>query len=240
MILRALAVLLFWVAGVQAEPLRIGTESDFRPYIFLQDGQRRGYDADLMDLICTSGGFSCQWIEAEFDQLFTGVAEGRFDIAIGGIGHTPDRDRLVDWTRPYRVLSSGTSVFAGLKDDLDVTTLRIGVQGETVQEQVLRDNGYRVALYPSHQAMLQALFAGEITVIFATPAYFERLVEAGETRLFNLGALDYPDDGPQIAVAKSKPQLRHKLDQIIERLRAAGDLTLIGAKWFPETKASNI
>ena len=241
MILRLLAALSLFAGPLAAETLRIGTESDFHPYIFIDEtGARTGFDADMMAIICEHGAFDCHWIEVPFDQIVSGVAEGRFDISVGGIGSTPERDIHVDWTLPYRVLSTGTSVFAGTDPDLDVTRARIGVQGGTIQENVLLDNGYTATRYPSHSAALDALFAGEIDAVFATPGYFEELVDKGETRLFNLGAIDYPDDGPQIAVSKSSPELRLRLNRIIEDLRRSGALTLIDARWFPQGETSDI
>ncbi len=239
--IRWIAAMLVMAVPLWAEPLRIGTESDYRPYIFLDEaGQRDGFDVDLADMICDRGGFECHWIEVPFDQLFTGVAAARFDIAIGGIGSAPDRDRLVDWTRIYREVEEAEGGFAGLSQDIDPTRARISVLTASTQMNVLIARGYAPIPYPSNKAALEALFAGEVDLFFGSRLYLAQLVEAGEDRLLDLGTLSYADNGTRIAVRKDRPDLRMRLDTILDVLEDNGSLALIGAKWFPETEQRDL
>ncbi|MCG6903877.1 MAG: transporter substrate-binding domain-containing protein [Rhodobacter sp.] len=235
--IRATAILLALTGTLQAEPLRIGTETDYRPYIFIDEaGNRDGFDVDLMAEICARGDHDCTWVEVPFNLLFSGLAEGRFDLAIGGVGATPERDRLVDWTRPYRRTNTASSSFAALDTDVDLDTARVGVQGGTVQEELLRENGYSAIPYISNQAAIDALFAGEVDVFFGTSGYLAQFSKAGETPIFDLGQIDYADDGPQIAVAKSNPALRDSLNALIEDMLSDGTITLLDVRWFPSAE----
>jgi polar amino acid transport system substrate-binding protein len=232
-LLFALALTGSMTGSAQAETLRIGTETDYRPYIFhTKSGQRAGFDVDLMALICKRGGFDCVWDEVSFDHIVTGVAKGQFDVSIGGIGTTPQRDLLVDWTRPYRVIETGISHFAALDANVDVTEARIGVQGETIMEDVLADNGYVAITFPSNSAVIEALLAGDVDVIFTTSSYLTQVEE--NTPLIDLGYLSYPDGGPQIAVPKGDDDLRRRLNGLIDGLEADGSLTMLNAIWFPQ------
>jgi len=233
-VIRALILGLSLAGSVQAETLRIGTETDYWPYIFrAETGQRSGFDVDLMAMLCQRGNFDCVWDEVSFDHIITGVAEGRFDVSIGGIGTTPQRDLLVDWTRPYHVIETGMSHFAALSGDVDVTKARIGVQGETIMEDVLADNGYAAITFPSNSAVIEALLAGDVDAIFTSSSYLTQ-VDQGGTPLIDLGYLSYPDGGPQIAVSKGNADLQHRLNRLIEGLEADGSLTMLNAIWFPQ------
>jgi len=239
-LLMALTMALTMAGSVHAETLRIGTETDYWPYIFrTETGQRAGFDVELMALICKRGGFDCVWDEVSFDHIVTGVADGRFDVSIGGIGTTPQRDRLVDWTRPYRVIETGMSHFAGLSRDIDVTKTRIGVQGETIMEDVLVDNGYVAIAFPSNSAVIEALLAGKVDAIFTSSSYLTQIDQSG-TQLIDLGYISYPDGGPQIAVLKGNSDLRRRLNGLIEGLEADGSLTMLNAIWFPQGNATDL
>lgn len=235
--IRALLCLcaVFAAQTVTAESLRIGTEPDYRPYIFkAEDGTHAGFDVELMTQICAQGGFDCVWIDVAFDQLFTGVAEGLFDVAVGGIGDNPERNLLVDWTTPYRKSDGSLAYFAGLRDDIDLSTARISVQGGTTQETVLRDEGYFPVIFASQTAALDALFDGTVDVFFSSSSHLSQLVANGETRLIELDSINYDSGGPQIAVSKGKPELRARLDQILDAMTLDGRLSVLNAKWFPD------
>ena len=239
--IRLLAICLVWAGFANTEPLRIGTESDYRPYIFMDDaGQRIGFDADLVDLICARGGFECTWVEIEFAQLFNGVAIGLYDIAIGGVGVSPERDVLVDWTQPYRAHNNSAVRLAGLSDTIDVLTARIGVVGGTKHESVLIDAGYTPVPFENNQAIYSALIADEIDVFAVSTDYLAGLVADGEDRLVDLGSIDYFSAGAQIAVTKTKPELRDQLNLIIDDLRSDGALRRLERKWFPTNSAQDL
>lgn len=231
------AILIVASTPVWAEPLRIGTESDFQPYVFMDDDNtRRGFDVDFMEKLCAAGRFECEWVEVPFADLFTRLAAGDYDVAIGGILTTPERDILTDWTDAYRVYEEeGLATFAGLNMEIDPETARIAVQGGTVHEGLLNEHGLYAIPYPSNSDALNALFNGDADMFFSSSGYVDDLEKRGETRLVNLGSITYDNGGPLIAVSKSKPDLRAKLDDIIDALQADGTIALLGAKWFPQT-----
>ena len=239
--IRAALICALAAGPLAAEPLRIGTESDYRPYIFLdQSGERTGFDPELMDLICARGEFDCTWIEMPFSELFTGVAADRYDIAIGGIGISPGRDAFVDWSAPYRDQNGSAVRFAGLNSNIDVTTARIGVVGSTKHELVLKNSGYDPIPYPNNTAIYDALLAGEIEVFAATSSYLAGLTDTEGNPLHDLGRLDYEDSGIRIAVSKNQSELRARLNTLIENLRDEGELQILERRWFPTTPARDL
>lgn len=221
----------------QAEPLRIGTESGYRPYIFIDaNGERAGYDVDLADLICERGGFECTWVEVAFEDLFTGLARGDFDIAIGGIGDTPERLEIVDFTRPYSDVPDAVNHFGALSGDIDPESVPIGVQGGTIQYDLLIENGYDVRSYPTFDAAIAALRKGDVGAVFSAPRYLDHI----EPPLFDLGSIASDDASPQIAVSRSKPQLRTRIDAILDALRADGSLRRLDVIWFPRGDSQSL
>ena len=241
--IRLAAITMLWAGmacaqptGV-AEPLRIGTESDFAPYIAMNDaGQREGYDVDLMAAICERGPYDCTWVEQPFSDLFTGLDAGAYDIVIGGVGNTPDRAQFADWTAPYRHVETGRSSFAALSDKIDPRDVKVSVQVGTLQETELRKRGYDVVTYPSNTSALQAMLNGEIPVFFATVGYLQEIERNIDAKLFNLGDLTYPESGPQIGVQKTQTDLLVRLNEILADLAEDGTLDRLELRWFPSRK----
>lgn len=226
-------------APAVAETLRIGTESDFKPHIFWdENGARTGFDPEFMEAVCTAGAFDCEWIEMPFDELFTGLADGLYDIAVGGIGDTPQRAKYADWTDSYRPLESGVSTLVAFSRDFDPATAKVSVQAGTKQHDLLLNEGFVAVPYPSNTAAFEALKQGEVDVFFAANSYIFPLSQA-EPDLWNVGELTYADGGVQIAVRKGQPELRAKLNGIIAGLIENGTVALLEARWFPNNTAQD-
>lgn len=81
-----------------------------RSNFFYEEGQARGFEYELMKAYEAflnrkvkrkKNWTQVAFIPVRFDQLISGVAEGRGDIAAAGLTITPDRQKQVDFTQPY-------------------------------------------------------------------------------------------------------------------------------------------
>jgi ABC-type amino acid transport substrate-binding protein len=78
------------------------TNPEHPPFEFRdQEGRIAGFDLELLGAIAEAGEFRFELVEVPFDDLFPGLAEGRFDAAISGLTITPERDQMADFSTPY-------------------------------------------------------------------------------------------------------------------------------------------
>lgn len=215
------------------QPMTIGTEPGFAPYIFLNSaGQITGFDRDMGDELCLRAQFDCTWVAADFNALVPDLAAGQFDLVIAGLTDTPERRQWVDFTSVY--LTGGTTnFFVGFPGAPAPAAARIAVQTGTLQESRLIALGYAPVGYPSNQAALEAVLAGDADLAFGADAYMQH---ATLTRFGQLEVLDRDISdvtGASIAVPQDSDALRLRLDMILAAMQQDGTIDRLAAKWFP-------
>jgi polar amino acid transport system substrate-binding protein len=232
--IRALAFVLL-AASASAEPLRIGAEPDYRPYMQRDAaGNWTGFDRQLGDEICVRGGYDCEWVLMPFDALIPAIVAGEIDIAIAGMANAPSRARVVDFTQPYRPDSPNYGAFAALVPALTVEGMLTGVQTGTVHADYLEQVGQPFRAYPDTARLLEALRSGDVQVIFGSLGALEDMTETTDPDLRIVATLELPNYATAIAVTKDRPDLRARLDEILETLDAEGVLDALEQRWFPE------
>jgi len=223
----------FAATGALAQELRIGADMDYPPYIMTEpDGSLSGFDKDLMDLICAAGGYDCIWVPLEIGVTFTTVAGGGVDLAIGGIGVTPERRQIIDYTCIYDLADGGSGTFYGLTTGIDRETASVSVNAATVHAAALDDMQLNAVPFPSNEAALRALLEGQTKLFFGTQTYIDRALGAQADALIPYGSIETETAGAAIVVAQNNPALRSDLNAILAQLSANGTIGELQARWF--------
>ncbi|NPD16213.1 amino acid ABC transporter substrate-binding protein [Xinfangfangia sp. D13-10-4-6] len=222
-----------WLAASGPEkPLVIGTEDSFPPYILRDEaGNLSGMDYEIMIEICTRNARDCEWRTAPFSELIPGVAEGRFDVVLGGMAITPERRALVDMSIPY---SSGGAAewFVGKPGAPEPSEARISVEAGTMQETWLRKEALDFRSYGSEAAALNAVASGAADLAlgpFNERPDLEHLIFG--QGLGTLYWVEIPDEGTGIAVCKGS-ELKAMIDHSIQAMEADGTLDKLYNDWF--------
>ena len=92
-----------WQQMQQRGALRIGTPGDYEPYALHDAAGDRytGADIALARELALQLGLRAEFVRTSWRTLLEDAAAGHFDIAVGGISITPDRQRSVLFSRPY-------------------------------------------------------------------------------------------------------------------------------------------
>ncbi len=124
-----------------ASPLRVGAALPDPPFEFLTGTGPTGFDIALMQRIAARLGREWQLVRytgTDFNNIFAGLDDGRYDCIASGTTITPDRERVADFCAPY-VLSGQSLVVdparhPNVHSIADLQGLVIGVQqGNTSQ-----------------------------------------------------------------------------------------------------------
>jgi chorismate mutase-like protein len=83
--------------------LRIGTPGDYAPYSWRDDtiGDYRGADIEWARALALRLGLRAEFVPTTWTALVADAAAGRFDIAVGGISITAEREKVVAFSAPY-------------------------------------------------------------------------------------------------------------------------------------------
>ena len=235
--IRWLAALLVAAVPTWAEPLRIGTDGDYHPFSFRDaSGTLTGYDIAVGNAICARGGFECEWTVMAFVDLNAAIAAGKIDIAIAAMADTPERRQIVDFSRSYRLDDGGpsTGAFAAMIPGLSAEGQLAAAQEGTIHAEYLADIGHPHRLYRDITAMLDALDRGEVQVIFDSWGHLEQLIENGFTALRIIETADVPGYPTAIAISRARPDLKTRIDAILNAMIKTGEIATLESIWFPD------
>ncbi|MFT8274460.1 transporter substrate-binding domain-containing protein [Kerstersia gyiorum] len=232
----ALTLSLAWSAGSAhaQETLRAVTDATFPPIEFVKDGQRTGFDIELVEALANAMGKKVEWIDIDFKGLIPALQAGRADIAISAIYITPERAKVVDFTDPYY---AGGLVVLTKKDGpvhalQDLDGRRVSVQVGTKSVNYLKEHypAIRRVEVEKNQEMFNLVQIGRAdAAVTGKPA----------AKLFAQSSPDMKVLDEQItteeygiAVSKGKPELTQALNAALQQLKADGSYQAIVNKWF--------
>jgi ABC-type amino acid transport substrate-binding protein len=81
--------------------LTVGMNLQFKPEMYLDNGQPAGYDVDLLNKLVPDLGVALNIQNLDFNGLIPGLQAKKFDMVSVGLSATPERKKVVDFTRPY-------------------------------------------------------------------------------------------------------------------------------------------
>jgi cyclohexadienyl dehydratase len=83
--------------------LRVGSTGDYKPFTYLDKvtGQFSGFDIDLAENLGKALGVMVEFVPAAWPNLMKDFEDGKFDVAMGGISVTLDRQKKAFFSAPY-------------------------------------------------------------------------------------------------------------------------------------------
>lgn len=197
----------------------IATEGAYPPYnMHAPDGKLIGFEIDLGNDLCRRMQITCTWIAQDWDSMIPALKAGKFDAIMDGMSITPQRLKVIDFSRPYTqspttFLVLKSSPLAKLPDtgkrvSLDnkaaadqaiaaITPMlkgkTVGVQVATIQYNLLEKylkNVVTVRTYKTTEEHDLDLAANRIDAALASTAYFiSTLSKPGGDRFVEVGPL---------------------------------------------------
>ena len=140
-----------------------------------------------MNAICAEINCKAEFVTTAWDGIFAALVQGEFDMVVSGVSITEERDKIVDFSEPYLIVSQAvlTRVDAG---ELSLYDFKAGkklsaqtgtTNAQLAEELVGRDN---VSLYDTFAAAVLALQNGDVdgVIIDGTSAAAYEQQFAGE------------------------------------------------------------
>jgi ABC-type amino acid transport substrate-binding protein len=230
--MKGLAALLVLLAGtVSAETLRIATGGHYPPYIYNPGTEGvSGLDKDLMDEICTRGGFDCVWVDLPMGDIFQALARGDVDVVTGGFGYSAERDALVDFTCPYVLRGDSNGHFIAKTQQVDLIKSQIGTLEQSLFQEAMERANRDVRTYPTEAAALDGLVAGDVDVVFGS-ANMAQIAQSRD-RFYDVGEYPTFSGGSVIGVSEDAPSLLVALDSLLKDISKDGTLGNLQLKWL--------
>jgi polar amino acid transport system substrate-binding protein len=150
--------------------LYVGTEAEFAPFEYLEDGKVVGFDMDLINEVAKIIGYDIKVETMKFDGLLPALQAKKLDIVIAGVTVTDERKKFVDFSDTYYVSEQmivvNKTVDAGIKSFKDFPGKDIGVVlGYTADIVVSEIEGVNIKRYNGTGEAIMALKAKKLDAI---------------------------------------------------------------------------
>jgi polar amino acid transport system substrate-binding protein len=234
--------------------IRVSTDPAYPPQSELnpETGEYEGFDIDVATEIAARLGVEIAWETPDWEVLTAGSWNDRWDMSVGSMTPTNDRQEVLNFTEPYSYVPAVVVVHEE-SDVSDVTTeldgAKIGVCADcTYQfflEKSLKISGFdfdfviddaTVQGYDTDTTALQDLALGDGTRLDAVMTSEPTAVAFAEQNPVKI--VGDPVFGEPLSVAFDKTSeldgtsLQDTVDQIVADMHADGTLTELSEKWY--------
>src|SRR5437879_5820349 len=215
----------------EAPPLRVGTSGDYPPFSLARDGRLEGLDVEIARRFAHDGGRRLELVPFRWPELTRDLAEGRFDLAMGGVTLRPERAVAGVFTRP--VAEAGAVVLAHQRLDPRSSWLRLGVNAGGHLERLAARLFPHALLVRTHdnRALGELLSSGAADAILTDEAEADALALPGAVRLG-------PFTRDRKAYLGRDPALVAELDAWLRAREADGTLAALRARWLGAPRAA--
>jgi lysine-arginine-ornithine-binding protein len=225
--------------------IRIGTEGAYAPFNYYDSaGKLSGLDIDVVEAVCARIGATCEFVTMQQEGLVLALQEKRIDAIATGWSITEKRKKVMDFTdRYYTNYRHFISCPGRFVEDVSPEGLKghpIGTQGGTTNDDYLEAfyKGADIRLYKSMDEAYQDIAAGRLDAVLAGEAssYAFMQTDGGKGCKF-VGERPVNEkifgSGVGIALRKTDPDLRDKLNAGLKQILADGTFAAINKKYFP-------
>ena len=224
--------------------LRVGFTSGLMPFHMIdKKGKYVGFDIDMAEEMAKALGVKFVPVNTAWDSLIPALTANKFDIIMGGMTITQERNLKINFADPYMVVGQTILVASKHKDkiksyeDLNESKYIVTSSAGTTGEQAIR------ALMPKAQyksfatvgeAALDVVNGKADAFVFDLPYCVAFKAQHANAKLL---FLDRPLTYEPLAwgINKGDPDFLNWLDNFIRQMRNDGRYKRIYKKWFRDT-----
>ena len=207
------------------------------------DGSIVGFDIDIANALCAEIGEECQMVKVDWDGIIPALLEKKCDAIVASMSITPERQEVIDFTRKYY---QTPAMFVGSEDaGLEATAESladkiVGVQRGSVHHAFMEGAfpDVKLQLYGTQDEAYLDLASGRIDASIADSIVVDEgflKTDAGEGFAFfgdGFAEPEYHGEGIGIGIRKGEDELREKLSDAIDAIRATGQYDEIAGEYF--------
>lgn len=227
-------VLSLSATALAKEKIYVGTNAEFPPFEYLEDGKITGFDMDLVQEIGKLVDADIKIVDMAFDGLLPALQMKKVDLVIAGMTANEERMKTVSFTQPYYTASQVIIVKEGntsIKSFDDLKGRRVGVMlGFTGDMVVSEIDGVKIERFNAAYAGIMALKADKIEAVVLDSEPAKNYV--AQNKGLVLADADAEQEEYAIAVRKNDKALLEKVEKALSELKENGTYDKLIQKYF--------
>jgi len=232
-----------WAAAASAaEPLRVGMELSYPPFEMTdQAGKPTGVSVRLAEALARDLGRELVIENIAFDGLIPALKTGKIDCIISSMTATPERARSIAFSKPY--LETGLALLVGTSSpvtsaaDLDAPGRIMAVKkGTTGHQYAAGLKRARVLVLDKESAAVMEVAQGRADAFIydSLSVYRSHARHRDTTRAL---LRPFRTETWAVGLRRGDDALRTRVNEFLERFRAAGGFERLGDEFLPDEKA---
>jgi polar amino acid transport system substrate-binding protein len=222
---------------LKAKVIKVTVPQDFAPFGSAgTDLKPQGYDIDMAQLIGKELGVRVDIIPVSSANRIAYLQTRKADIVISSLGKNPEREKVIDFSNAYAPFFSG--VFGAKNISLakveDLAGKTIGATRGAIEEQELSKmapSSATIKRFEDNNATIAAFISGQVDLIATGNVVAASIAEKSPARAPLLKFI-IKDSPCFIGLNKNEPKLLAKLNEIVAKAKASGDLAKLSEKWL--------
>jgi len=225
-----------------AKVVKIGIPTDFPPYGFVgPDLKPQGLDVEFANYLGAKMGVKVELIPVSSPNRIPYLQSKRTDLVISTLGKTPDREKVIDFSKAYApyfqaVYGPKSLVIKSFADlaGKSVAVTRGALEGEALEK--LAPPTTDIKRFEDNNATVSAYVSGQVPLIGTGNSVAETIMQRNP-QLTTEFKLLLAMSACYVGIPKGEDALRAKVDEIIIAAKANGDIEKLAQKWLKSTAA---
>lgn len=212
----------------------IGTNTEFPPFSYIEEGQIVGFDIDVAKEVAKRMDETITWKDMPFDALIPELSLARVDFVAAGLTISDERAKRVLFTQSYSV-DDPLVIFTlnpewKTLEDLKGKPILV-VEGFTADALVSSIDGLEVTRLSTQPDAFMAMKAKRAEAFITAATTVQAFAETQKNLTFY--AYPIPDTSETCAMAfpKQSVELHAKVQAVLDGMEKDGTLTAIRSKW---------
>jgi polar amino acid transport system substrate-binding protein len=202
-----------------------------------------GFDVDVAKGMAEILGLGIKWEHPAWETIPGGLNNGRYDVSIGSMTITPERQKTLNFSDPYYYTSGQVFVKKGgtqITGIADLVGKKVGVGAATTYYDYLKDkknypnNGAAgmaiVKTYTTDADTFPDLLNGNLDFVMTAGPTGQQAILEGKPMEFSGKPLYYEDLA--MAVKKGETDWTALLSYTVQQMHANGALTAMSKQWY--------
>jgi polar amino acid transport system substrate-binding protein len=193
-----------------------------------------GFDVDVAKGMAEMLGLGITWKHPNWDTIPAGLQGGLYDVSIGSMTITTERQKTLDFTDPYYYTSGQVFVKKGgpqIASPADLNGKKVGVGASTTYYDYLKKNTSAIVkTYPTDLDAVPDLLNGNLDFWMTAGPTGQQAILQGKAIEFSGKPLYYEDLA--MAVKKGETDLVNMLSYTVQQMHKDGSLTAMSKKWY--------
>lgn len=227
-------VLSLSVTAFAKEKIYVGTNAEFPPFEYLENGEIKGFDMELVNEIGKILDADIKIVDMAFDGLLPALQMKKVDLVIAGMTANEERMKTVSFTQPYYTASQVIIVKEGndsIKSFNDLKGKKVGVMlGFTGDMVVSEIEGVKIERFNAAYAGIMALQAGKVEAVVLDSEPAKNYV--AQNKGLVLADADAEQEEYAIAVRKNDKVLLEKVEKALKEIKENGTYDKLLQKYF--------